>query len=114
MSDDTERCDCCGHSTYYAGVASTAAPISTRWCLICIWMGAQPPQCWAARQLHYGEEEWNPKTNTDFAHFDREFDQYFRGPDVDPILLKNSETEETLTWERRGDVDLSVWGIKEA
>jgi len=43
MTDKEQKCDVCGHSEYYKGVASSGlGPMSLAFCEVCLGMGAEP------------------------------------------------------------------------
>jgi hypothetical protein len=70
------KCECCGHSDYLAGVASSPlGAFSILWCQICLKMNANPK--WSIDAL-FEMDNWriHQMNADDFIYYDPEHDNY--------------------------------------
>ena len=99
MTDKDKKCECCGNTEYYAGVASSGlGAISFAWCHICLVMGAEPKGIVEGTIDIAGGIEAIHK-RVDLVYFDVKQDAYIRvrGNEIVPIILKDGIEFKTRT-----------------
>lgn len=98
MTGKDKTCEVCGHTDFFAGVASSGlAPMSCAWCHLCIGMGAEMRIVVEGTVENCGGIE-NINENVGLIYFDQQKDSYidYRTNEIVPIKSSINEKQFNL------------------